>query len=1683
MAKSSQPAATVRDADQSSTKSTSKWLATVLLVIVGTCCISLTSGQGSDFIDPMGPFPHNTPLQPLASLPPSSMRSNHDNAHSCYINGKAEGCKPLFVNAAFNRTVEVTNTCGLGGKRTPFCYQTSSHGYKFCDNWCDARDPRKRHTAEFLTDLNDNNSTQTWWQSETMFDGVDQVNLTLYLGKTFDITYVQLKFHSPRPESMAIYKKYNETSEWEPFQFYARSCQHQYNVQNIRDAMVSRLNETSALCSSRYTDITPITGGNVLFTTLDNRPSQEDLENNVALQDFIQASHIMIVLDRMNTFGDHLFGQSQVLQSYYYAISDIAVGGFCKCNGHASMCVPIDPSDPEKQLTCVCEHNTAGRSCERCLDFYNDLPWDKGTVSNAHECKACDCNGRSNRCQFDQDLWQRTGRGGRCLDCRDFTTGPHCEKCLENYYQNANGDCVACNCDPTGSITQQCKPNGQCNCKQGVEGQRCDRCEANYHTFPRNKDDDGCQFCACNVAGSYNNTASCDSFSGQCRCKLNVEGPKCDQCKPGFFDLQTDHEFGCLPCFCYGHSSVCESDNDYLKTNVESMFMRDSEGWTAMTRSGMEVPFNYNSMTKTIGVTSSGREDIFFIASDRYIGDQKASYNQFLSFTLRISEEGPRATFEDVSFEGAGLTISQPIFGQGNPLPSSSSQQYRFRLHEDSTLYGWTPRLNAKDFISVLANLTAIKIRATYTPQGTGFVDDVRLESAQNLPSAYGPKATWIEKCTCPQGYVGRFCESCDIGYRHNPPGGGSFVECVPCQCNGHATSCDTDTGKCFCEHHTAGDDCGKCDSGYYGNPVKVQNESACQPCMCPNDGPCTVLPDGNVACLDCPAGYAGYKCDLCIDGYFGDPSRGIGEDRLCQECHCNGNVDQNTLGNCDTTTGECLKCIFNTGGNKCQDCLPGFYGNATTLPKGQCRPCSCNHDGTKPSFGQVGRTYDTAFLCNGNDGKCSCKANVMGRQCDRCVDGYFNLTSGQGCQSCDCNPIGSVNRTCDTRTGQCYCREGVTGKKCDQCLPLHYGFSTKGCSLCECDPIGSSGLQCDLFTGQCACRPNVEGRRCERCRENKHNKAAGCEDCHVCYNLVLDAVKVHREKIANLSVLLDEIEKNPQIVEDANFEQQLDSVSIKVQTMLQEAVRAEGTDGSLVSQITELQSRIGRIRATGLEVKSRLGPIEQIVRQGEVNISATEELIDQAQQTLANARRVLESEGRSALEKARERSKKFGQQSLRMSEIARQARQLADQHDTEAGEIEKVALEAFNTSSEAHRLAYDAIQTQDNNRRELEKLQEKISSITNMMDMTQKMALEAKSTSKKAYEEALRHFTDVNSMSVPSLESDKLRMEAIDLIKQAEDILREADNLIQRNIEVLNSTNYDQRMARDLLNEAIRQQKITDELLVEAFAAYGKANQSIAAGEATLSEAQKTLNTLLEFDRLVSESRAKAEEAVKKMAAIQEQIDTAQSKVTQAENALQGALQDAQEARDVALEAQKIAEKASADADKIREEAGTTKLRASKLRGEADILTGSVEETGTRMKEFENQANSDESLAKDALSRVNQAKTSAFDADKKISDALGTIKSIMAALDDVQDIDPRILDDLERKLEQAEQELRNANLDSRLATLKTARDQQKGWMNNYDEEITKLQKDVDNILEIKNAIPQRCYRRVRLEP
>nr|XP_012147088.1 PREDICTED: laminin subunit alpha-2 isoform X4 [Megachile rotundata]XP_012147089.1 PREDICTED: laminin subunit alpha-2 isoform X4 [Megachile rotundata] len=145
---------------------------------------------------------------------------------------------------------------------------------------------------------------------------------------------------------------------------------------------------------------------------------------------------------------------------------------------------------------------------------------------------------------------------------------------------------------------------------------------------------------------------------------------------------------------------------------------------------------------------------------------------------------------------------------------------------------------------------------------------------------------------------------------------------------------------------------------------------------------------------------------------------------------------------------------------------------------------CRCNNIGS------------ITTACDIVTGQCQCRPHVTGRQCDRCMVGYWGLTTGAGCAPCGCDPIGSHNSSCHDITGQCYCKPGVGGARCDNCLPGYYGFSSKGCQVC--DPCLRPGHICDPDTGRCICPMLTFGEHCDRCRPGSWDLVPGV-GCRLC--------------------------------------------------------------------------------------------------------------------------------------------------------------------------------------------------------------------------------------------------------------------------------------------------------------------------------------------------------------------------------------------------------------------------------------------------------------------------------------------------------------------------------------------------------------------------------------------------------
>ena len=74
----------------------------------------------------------------------------------------------------------------------------------------------------------------------------------------------------------------SDEGEWIPFQYYSTSCEETYGVK-VRE-IITRENEAKAICTDEFSDISPLSGASVVFSTLEGRPSAYEFENSPVLQ-------------------------------------------------------------------------------------------------------------------------------------------------------------------------------------------------------------------------------------------------------------------------------------------------------------------------------------------------------------------------------------------------------------------------------------------------------------------------------------------------------------------------------------------------------------------------------------------------------------------------------------------------------------------------------------------------------------------------------------------------------------------------------------------------------------------------------------------------------------------------------------------------------------------------------------------------------------------------------------------------------------------------------------------------------------------------------------------------------------------------------------------------------------------------------------------------------------------------------------------------------------------------------------------------------------------------------------------------------------------------------------------------------------------------------------------------------
>ncbi|KAM5300669.1 usherin [Glossophaga mutica] len=699
------------------------------------------------------------------------------------------------------------------------------------------------HPLSFVND----NDVGTSWVSRvfTNISQLDQgvaVSIDLENGQ-YQVFYIIIQFFSPMPTAIRIQRKKEDSRDWEDWQYIARNCSV-FGMANNGD-----LEKSDSVNCLQFPNFTPYSRGNVTFSILmpgpNPRPGYNDFYNTPSLQEFVKATQI-----RLHFHGQYHTTQLPAsLRHRYYAVSEITITGRCQCHGHAAHC---DTTSQPSRCLCSPDSFTEGLQCDRCLPLYNDKPFRPGDQVHAFNCKPCQCNGHSRSCHYDRSAdpfpaEHHRGGGGVCDDCEHNTTGRSCELCKDHFFRPVRADpsaveaCRPCGCNEAGTRNSSLpcdQVGGQCNCKRHVTGRRCDECLSGFYNL-RELDPDGCSPCACNASGTVDGDITCHPKSGQCKCKANVIGLRCDHCDFGFKSLRSFNDDGCEPCRCHPYGSMnqvcdplsgqCECKGEArgltCDTCGEHFYGLDTTGCKACNCDAA------GSLPGTVCDAGTGQ-----CPCKPHVGGRQC--DGCLEGYFRLQQNN--------SFLCLPCDCDKTGTVNGSLLCDKSTGQCPCKL-------GVTG-LHCNRCEPHRYNLT------TGDFQGCQMCE---CDSLGTLPGSVCDPGSG--QCQCLPNRQGRRCHQCQPGLYVSP---GNAPGCLPCSCHtagaaGHI--CNSQTGQCVCQDaSTAGPRCDRCRDLYFGFDPQT---GRCQPCNCHLSGALNETCHLVTGQCFCKRFVTGSKCDACVSG------------------------------------------------------------------------------------------------------------------------------------------------------------------------------------------------------------------------------------------------------------------------------------------------------------------------------------------------------------------------------------------------------------------------------------------------------------------------------------------------------------------------------------------------------------------------------------------------------------------------------------------------------------------------------------------------------------------------------------------------------------------------------------------------------------------------------------------------
>uniref|UniRef100_H2ZIA5 Laminin subunit alpha-2 n=1 Tax=Ciona savignyi TaxID=51511 RepID=H2ZIA5_CIOSA len=816
-----------------------------------------------------------------------------------------------------------------------------------------------------------------------------------------------------------------------------------------------------------------------------------------------------------------------------YSCQDCATGYWrngeqcfpCNCNHHSNICNKLNGACEN------CQHSTIGIHCERCKPGY----YGNALNGTSEDCQRCSCPLATTSNNFSPTCLTKQPGDMMCLECAVGNSGKRCETCSDGYFGNPfapGGSCQPCSCNGNSGACNQL--NGVCKfCKGHTAGDHCERCEAAYYGDAILRKN--CGPCECNPIGSL--SRQCDFVTGQCPCRQDVYGRKCDACASNNY-LSIEEKM-CVPCDC---------------NPIGSIMMQCRSDGSCVCRTGV--------VGKTCGICSTGYHSF---------GDGGCIE---CDCTHTNGHCNP-ATGECVC----------PANTHGEGCMNCVDGSYQWSLNNGCTLCNCSKAGSTSFTCDNITGQCPCKFEYTdktcnrCRPGYYGYpnckacnclVDGTQASTCLNDGTC---ECSDDGQCLCKANVQGLHCDRCVAGAfglsNENEVG------CTTCFCSRFLLQfakarqsfetislslAPVEVTNEIASRSTVGvaDDIALLDSNTavramrsgpyywrlppqfngdrrlsYGGKLRYTiyfvSEFSTPPGMRPEAS--VIIQGGNLqtikysmedphikqtrayvvpmqefgwAHLDSNKNVTRDEFSLILQnvnsilikasyGFLMDQSR-------LSEVYLDVAV-AGVTGRGDSATDlppaygieECI-CPPGYSGLSCQNCMAGYMRVQREPNLGMCELCNC---------------FNRSDSCDIFTGKClNCIDKFVGHNCETCETGYY--FSGNSCHKCECPGAGAINNfsptchsdgsdgiasyTCDA------CQIGYEGKHCERCADGYFGDPTVPggfCAKCGCNVAGSLDGACDKVTGQCNCDEGIKGRICDRCSDKHVITTEGCRECN----------------------------------------------------------------------------------------------------------------------------------------------------------------------------------------------------------------------------------------------------------------------------------------------------------------------------------------------------------------------------------------------------------------------------------------------------------------------------------------------------------------------------------------------------------------------------------------------------------